>query len=128
MTRAEPIANRDTSIKRGLDFIYRIASKPECFDSYGSLLICCFALVGATSRDASLRQRARSQTQKLAPRWSRLHPEVPPDAPVDLVLDSVFVRYALSRLGVRDLVLNAQIRTAAKRFSVQEFLGFNPAS
>src|SRR5882672_3689252 len=129
MTKApEPIASRDTSIKRGLDFIYRIANKPEGFDSYGSLLICCFALIGATSRDASLRQLARSRAQKLAQRWSRLHPVVPPDATADQVLDSVLVRYALSRLGARDVVVKAQIRAAAKRFSVQDLLGFNPAS
>ena len=129
MTKApEPMASGETSIKRGLDFIYRIASKPEGFDSYGSLLICCFALMGATSRDASLRQLARSRAQKLAQRWSRLHPVVPPDATADLVLDFVLVRYALSRLGVRDVVLNAQIRAAAKRFSAQDLLGFNPVS
>lgn len=129
MTKAPvPKPRSETSIKRGLDFIYRIASKPEGFDSYGSLLICCFALVGATSRDGSLRQLARSRAQKLAQRWSRLHPAVPPDASADLVLDFVMVRYALSRLGVRDVVLNAQIRAAAKRFSVQDLLGFNPVS
>jgi len=129
MTKArESIASRVTSIKRGLDFIYRVASKPEGFDSYGSLLICCFALMGATSRDVSLRQLARSRAQKLTQRWSRLHPVVPPDATADLVLDFVLVRYALSRLGVRDVLLNAQIRAAAKRFSVQDLLGFNPVS
>lgn len=129
MTEApEPIASSETSIKRGLDFIYRIASKPGGFDNYGSLLICCFALIGATSRDASLRQLARSRAQKLAQRWSRLHPVVPPDATADLVLDFVLVRYALSRLGLRDVAFNTQIRTAAERFSGQDLLGFNPVS
>ncbi|HZE70708.1 MAG TPA: hypothetical protein VE135_14445 [Pyrinomonadaceae bacterium] len=120
--------SRDKSIKRGLDFIYRIASKPEGFDSYGGLLICCFVLMGATSRDASLRQLARSRAQKLAQRWSRLHSVVPPDASADLVLDFILVRYAVGRLGVRNVVLNEQIRAAAKRFSVQDLLGFNPVS
>ena len=129
MTKApEPNASRDTSIKRGLDCIYRIATKPEGFESYGGLLICCFALMGATSRDASLRQLARSRAQKLAQRWSRLHPVVPADASADLILDFILVRYALGRLGVRDVVLNAQIRAAAKRCSVQDLLGFNPVS
>ena len=122
------MASSDRSIKRGLDFIYRIASKPEGFDSYGSLLICCFALVGATSRDASLRQLARLRAQKLAQRWRRLHPVVPSDPTTDLVLDFVMVSYALSRLGVRDVVLNAQMRTAAKRFTAQDLLGFSPVS
>jgi hypothetical protein len=129
MTKApERIASRETSIKRGLDFIYRVASTTDGFDSYGSLLICCFALVGATSRDASLRQLARSRAQKLAQRWGRAHPLVPPDAGPDLILDFVLVRYALSRLGLRDVALNAQMRTATKRFSAQDLLGFNPVS
>jgi uncharacterized protein DUF6895 len=125
---SDQIASRETSIKRGLDFIYRVARTPDGFDSYGSLLICCFALVGATSRDASLRQLARSRTQKLAQRWDRAHPRVPSDASLDLVPKFVLVRYALSRLGLRDVALNAQIRTAAKRFSAQELLGFNPVN
>jgi len=124
----DQIAGSETSIKRGLDFIYRVAITTDCFDSYGNLLICCFALVGATSRDPSLRQLARSRAKKLAQRWGRAHPSVPPDASSDLVLDFVLVRYALSRIGLRDLALNAQMRTAAKRFSAQDLLGFNPVS
>ncbi|HKR59346.1 MAG TPA: hypothetical protein VJS64_06390 [Pyrinomonadaceae bacterium] len=125
MTKA---ADTKASIKRGLDFIYRAANKPEGFDSYGSLLICCFALIGATSRDTSLRQLARSRAQKLAQRWSRRHPVVPSDTTTDLLLDFVMSRYALSRIGVRDTTLNAQIRAAAERFSVQDLLGFDPVS
>ena len=129
MTKApNEIATNETSIRQGLDFIYRLASTPEGFDSYGGLLICCFALVGATSRDPSLRQLARSRAQKLAQGWDRVHPQLPPDASPELVLNFVLVRYALSRLGLRDVALNAQIRTAAKRFSAQDLLGFNPIS
>ena len=50
------------------------------------------------------------------------------DASPDLLLDFVLVRYALSRLGMRDVALSAQIRAAVKRFSVQDLLGFNPVS
>src|SRR5713226_6522394 len=85
------IASSETSIKRGLDFIYRVASTTDGFDSYGNLLICCFALVGATSRDANLRQLARSRAQKLAQRWNRVHPFVLTDASPDLFLSFVFV-------------------------------------
>src|SRR5437660_10552461 len=97
------IVSSETSIKRGLDCIYRVASTTDGFDKYGSLSICCFALVGATSRDANLRQLARSRAQKLAQRWGRAHSLVPPDASPDLFLKFVFVRYALSRLGLRDV-------------------------
>jgi hypothetical protein len=126
MTRTADQINSETSIKRGLDFIYRIASTWEAFDRYGSLLICCFALVGATSRDARLRQLARPRALKLAQRWSRAHSLVPTDPRPELILDFVFARYALSRLGLRDVALSAQIRTALKRFSAQDLLGFNP--
>ena len=129
MTKApDQIAGSETSIKRGLDLIYRLASTRDAFDSYGSLLICCFALVGATSRAASLRQLARSRAQRLAQRWDRAHPLLPSDANPDLLLDFVFVRYALSRLGLRDVALGRQIRTEVKRFSAQDLLGFDPVS
>lgn len=118
----------ESTIKRGLDFIYRLAGTPDGFDSYGSLLICCFALVGATSRDSSLRQLARSRAQKLAQRWGRVHPRVPPDAAPDLVLNFILVRYALNRIGLRDAALNSQLLAAAKRFSAEDLLGFNPVT
>jgi len=129
MTKApDHIAVRETSIKRGLDFIYGVANTRAGFDSYGSLLICCFALVGATSRDARLRQLGRLRAQKLARRWHRLHPHLPQGAGPDLLPKFVLVRYALSRIGLRDATLNAEIRNAAKRFSAQDLLGFDPAS
>lgn len=126
--RQARIAGRQVAIRRGLDFIYRVAGTTDGFDSYGSLLICCFALVGATSLEASLRQLARSRAQKLARRWGRAHPLLPPDAGPELLLDFVLVRYALSRLGLRDAALNAQIRIAARRFSAHDLLGFDPVS
>ena len=129
MTKAlDQVAVSQRSIKRGMDFIYRVANTTDGFDSYGTLLICCFALMGATSGDASLRQLARSRAQKLAQRWGRAHRLLPPDASPDLLLKFVLVRYALSRLGVRDVAFNGQIRTAAQRFSAQDLLGFNPVS
>jgi hypothetical protein len=129
MTKAaSQAAASQTAIKRGLDFIYRVARTKNGFGSYGKLLICCFALVGATSRDKSLRQLAKSRAKELAQRWSRAHAIVPPDASAQLVLDFILVRYALNRLGLSDAALTAEIRSAAGRFSAQDSLGFNPAS
>ena len=125
MAKAADLA---ASIRRGLDFIWRVARTPQGFDTYGSLLTCCFALIGATSRDTSLRQLARSRALKLAQRWSRRHPIVPSETSVELLLDFVMVGYALSRIGVRDPALNAQIRAASQRFYVQDLLGFDPLS
>jgi hypothetical protein len=111
-----------------LDFIYRVAGTSEGFDSYGSLLVCCFALVAATSRDASLRQLARSRAESLALRWNRAHPLLPSDASADLFRNFIFVCYALSRLGLRDVARTAQMSTAAKLFSARDLLGFDPIS
>ena len=66
--------------------------------------------------------------QMLARRWGRAHPRIPSDTSSDLLPKFILVRYALSRIGLRDAALNAQIRTAAKRFSAQDLLGFNPVS
>src|SRR5688500_9156787 len=114
MTKLPARHARDRSIRPGLEFLTRVANRPAGHDRYRSFLICCFALVGATSRDASLRQLMRARAQKLSRRWARAHPLVPLDASPDLVMSFVFVRYALSRLGVRDGALNSQIRIAAK--------------
>src|SRR5688572_10040440 len=128
MNKSPDRSASERSIKRGLDFIYRLANTPEGFDSYGTFLICCFALVGATSRDSNLRRLMRARAQKLSYRWSREHRLVPLDASPDLVMSFVFVRYALGRLGVRDRGLNSQLRLAAKRFSAQDLPGFDPVS
>lgn len=127
MTKAlAQIAARRAAIQRGLDFVYRFGSKPDNFDSYGSFLICCFALVGATSRDLKLRQLSRARARQLARRWSRTHPTLPPGATSDLVLDFVFVRYALSRIGLRDPARSSRISWAASRLSAPDLLGFDP--
>lgn len=124
----ELVPKSEEAIKRGIDFIYRTANNSDGFASYGGLMICCFALVGATSRDAGLRQLAKSRAHKLSQRWKRLHPVLPHDASADLVLDFTMLRYALSRIGQRDVVNSEEIRAAVERFSVQDLLGFNPAT
>jgi hypothetical protein len=116
----------EVAIKRGLDFIHRCGSKANNFENYGSLLICCFALLGATARDPKLRKLGRDRSQQLARRWMRNHRLVPADVTPDLLLDFIFVRYALNRLGLRERALTAQIRLAAKQFSAVELIGFDP--
>lgn len=123
--RAQSVTNK-AAIQLGLDFIYRFGSQADNFDTYGSFLICCFALVGATSRDPKLRQLGRARGEQLARRWTRGHRFVPFDASPDLILDFILVRYALSRLGLRDQALTVQISLAAKRLSVLDLLSFDP--
>lgn len=127
MTNAsDEIRARDTAIRRGLDFVHRFGSKTECFESYGSFLICCFALVGATSRDPKLRQLGRGRAEQFARRWTRGDRVVAFSATADLFRTFIQVRYALNRLGLRDASLTAKINLAAKQFSVLDLLGFDP--
>lgn len=127
MTKAQAqIARKRVSIKRGLDFLYRVANSKEGFDSYGSLLVCCFALIGATSREQDLREQVRSRARRLVQRWRVEHPLLPTDAGPDELLRFALVSYAVDRLGLHDNQLKAQLRTAVKRFSAQALLGFDP--
>ena len=128
MTATEELRARAKAIARGLDFIYRFGSKRERFANYGSFLICCFALVGATSRDPKLRRLGRERAEQLLRRWSRMHPSLPLAATSSLLLEFVLVRYAQSRIGVRDLAGAAQLRNVARRFSATDLLGFDPAA
>ena len=121
-------ATEERAIKRGLDFIYRIAHEPDGFNIYGSLSTCCFALISATSRDANLQQLARSRARKLARRWLHTHPVVPSDATPDLIFEWMMASYAMSRIGIKDAERNAQIHSAASRFSADDLLGFDPAT
>jgi len=87
----------------------------DCFDSYGCLLICCFALVGATSRDASLRQRARARPKNsptlapcVFPCTTRCQPGSGPR----------FCLVATAKPpGLRDVALNAQYALPLNVFS-----------
>ena len=127
MTNAsDELRARDAAVERGLDFIYRFGGRREHFANYGSFLICCFALVSATSRNAKLRQLGRERAKQLLRRWSRLHPSLPSDATPDLLLEFVLVRYAQNRIGLRDQASAAQIRTVAQGFSAADLLGFEP--
>jgi len=117
---------RETAIERGLDFIYLFGQKQKCFATYGSFLICCFALVAATSRKPKLRSLARDRAKQFLRRWSHMHPFMPADASSDLLLDFVLIHYAQRRIGLRDNAGATAIRLAARNFSASDLLGFDP--
>jgi hypothetical protein len=128
MKASEQKPDRAVAIKRGLDFIYRFGSVSDNFEQYGSYLICCFALLGATASDRKLRELGRSQCHKLARRWLRMHRTVPSDVAPDLLFDFILTRYALMRIGVKDQLLTDKLRLAAEKFSARELLSFDPLS
>src|SRR5215217_4202703 len=125
-TANDELTARNTAIVRGLDFIYRFGTTQRCFANYGSFLICCFALVAATSRDPKLRWLGRERAKQLLRRWSQMHPLVPADASSDLLLEFVLVHYAQHRMGLRDLTSATSVRLIARNFSASDLLGFDP--
>jgi uncharacterized protein DUF6895 len=120
-------AEKLRAIERGLDFVYSFGSTQECFANYGSFLICCFALVAATSRDPKLRLLGRERAKQLLRRWSQMHPIVPADVNSDLLHEFVLVHYAQRRIGLRDLANVTSVRLAARNFSPSDLLGFDPS-
>lgn len=117
---------RDAAIQRGVDFIYRTSQKQKCFASYGSFLICCFALLAATSRNPKLRAQGRDRAKQLLRRWSEMHRSVPADASSELLLEFVLVHYAKRRLGLHDSSGARAVKLAARHFSASDLLGFDP--
>jgi hypothetical protein len=127
-TTTEELRARNSAIERGLDFIYRFGTTQKCFANYGSFLICCFALVAATSRDPKLRSLGRERAKQLLRRWSDTHPSMPADASSDLLLEFVLVQYAQRRIGLRDRAGETSVRLTARNFSAFDLLGFDPGT
>jgi hypothetical protein len=117
---------RDLAIKRGLEFIHRFGNEEKSFAHYGSFLICCFALLAATSRDAKLRHLGLIRAKQLLRRWRQLHAYLPDDANPDLLFDFILVRYAQVRLGMRSASNRRHLNALASKFSVSELIGFDP--
>jgi len=128
MATTEELRAHNSAIERGLDFIYRFGTTQNCFANYGSFLICCFALVAATSGDPKLRSLGRERAKQLLRRWSDTHPFIPADVSSDLLHEFVLVHYARRRLGLRDTVGARSVRLAARNFSAVDLLGFDPAT
>jgi len=116
----------DTAIERGLNFIYRLGQKQKCFANYGSFLVCCFALLAATSRNPKLRSLGRERAKLFLQRWSLLHPFLPADASSDLLFEFILIHYARRRIGLRDAAGTTAIKRAARNFSASDLLGFDP--
>lgn len=120
------IKQTDRAIERGLDFIYRLGQKQKFFADYGSFLVCCFALLAATSRNPKLRSLGRERTKQFLGRWSLLHPYLPEDASSDLLFEFILIHYARRRIGLRDAAGARGIKRAARNFSASDLLGFDP--
>ncbi len=119
-------ADRDQATRRGLAFIYQIASDPKNFDDWGHDLLWCFYTIAATAKNPELREAARKIGHERALEWRRIHRTVSPKANVDDFSDLVYGSDAAGRLGAPDPEFTRQLRQAAARYSVIDFFLFDP--
>jgi hypothetical protein len=122
------LKERECAIRRGLEFIYRMACDEECFAVYGHDLLNCFYFISATSLDSALRQTARKLGRERARVWKREHGLLPRGADAETVSEYIHATYAAERLGLRDPALKAQLRRAAKHITALDYLWFDPAN
>jgi len=118
-------ADRDHAIERGLEFIERIASKPEHFSRFGHDLIFCFYTISNTAKNAKLRALAHDLVMRYARQWRHDNPDPPGADPDALFLFAEGAAVADRTLGL-DAALKQRVRLAAEPFSVVDFLRFDP--
>jgi hypothetical protein len=86
-----------------------------------------FYNIAETSRNRELSEAARREGHRLALNWRRLHPHVPQDAGPFEVADLVFGHDPAERLGAPDAAMTGELQVAAAKFSVSDYLYFDPA-
>ena len=120
-------ADRDRALRRGLHFIYEtIARNPRYFRIYGYDLMEAFYNISATSLDPELRREARGMGHERAVEWRRLYPTVSEPLDADRVRALVLGNDVAERLGVADPPFRTLLRKAAARFTVYDYLLFDP--
>jgi hypothetical protein len=103
-----------------------IAHDPGDFKEFGHDLLAAFYNIAVTSADPELRNMAWKMGHERALEWRRIHPSLPPDSNVNDLTDLVFGDDAAGRLGAPDARMHTELREAAARFSVLEYLQFDP--
>ena len=121
------VEERDRAVMRGVEVMYRFARQPDTFRDWGHDLLSAFYNIAVTSGNAELRRTAWSMGRERALEWRRLHRSVPPDSDPSEVTDLIFGTDTAERFGVPDPRLREELRRAAARFTVVDYLGFDPA-
>lgn len=117
----------ELAIERGTRFIYETACDPNNFAAYGFDYLFCFSLISSTALDSRLRRATREMGRERARHWRREHPALPSHAEPKEIAEFIDATVSADLLGVRDGKLKESIRHAARRLTVQDFLGFDPA-
>lgn len=114
------------AVERGLDFLYRFASRRRHFADYGSDLLWCFYLISSTSKNRRLRIRAREMGRERAQQWRKDFKSLPTELDADLLIDYLYGSSAADKFGLPDASLNDEIKNAVGKFRTADYLCFDP--
>lgn len=113
---------------RALNLLYSIARDDSAFRVHDGHFLLAFALVGTTSKQATLRRRALDMGGERARYWLANWSEVFARLDADSVLQAVIALDAVGRLGLRATGIRRDLRAVMARFSTQALLYFDPST
>ncbi len=114
------------AIRRALAFLYRSASDRANFRAHGDDYLWAFFSIARTSRDPQLAAAALAMARERAQAWRGEHRNVPPGADAEQIANLVAGAFVADLLGAPDDGFKQQLRRAARRFSADDFLDFDP--
>ena len=120
------VAERQQAVQRGLESIYRVACDPSNFAEYPSDLLLCFYLISSTSKSIRLRRMALEMGHERASYWRGCYGSLPKNVDAGTIMEYLTGCGVAEKLGVSCRSLRAEIKAAAPRFKVTEFICFNP--
>jgi len=118
---------RRQAVGRALELLYAVSLTDSVFSAYDGHLMLAFALIGTTSRDPVLSQRAVEMGRNRALHWVRQWPLIQRSLNVDTVLQQVIACDASQRLGVASKHIARDLRTLMNGYSTAGLLYFDAA-
>ena len=119
-------AVRLRAVYRGMSFLERVAASPRHLNRFGSGLLYCCSFMAATAADPGLRARARRLALRGFRAWRAGNPLPASGFDSSSLIHFIQAYDAASRLGYRFPRVTAVLRQAARGFSPEDLLWFDP--
>lgn len=120
------LISRRAAVRRGLAYLGRIARHPRRVLRFGSALLYCAAFMASTAADPCVRRRARSIALRGWAAWNLGWRGALEPSSADELSELVHGHCAAQRLGLRFPKRRAWLKRHARRFTTEEFLGWDP--